>query len=817
MALTDRMQEELEYIKESQQMRNEEYDRRKTEMGDKTDGPLKTDPRVIAVFGTGSEFTDRDFVKAYVSGQPEKREPYLTDLFDELQNFRWNPDITSGSVMESNLASIVDHSKKFCYLQNLISDNKDYYEEHFPNPQDRIALEAAVDMSTSITPLISHVLAENNYEYSLEERPREEVRLIDTKASAMLRAQTAEHVYRQQMDTLEGRTADHTLNLRFNEGINRSLCFIGKDLEKARKQLAAGKEKPDLRTDLWTEASSTFDSVFDAISPGSSQGKEQTRLGLDQFDMIYIDGKSVREACSGKYRNASPAELNKLMKGEVIHALTSGRNRVELATVQRDKDNHAHLSISSVEPDIRAIEPTVKEDYSAIRRIFNRGPFRCKTRTERLETLKSADEGKEARQAAMAENFRVKIQRLNQQADKDAKNRALGASASQRIKAHEILASLKAKSEPRRTFPSTPRRTPAKQYNHEDYFGSREFWGKDENNQDIKVPFDSYIRDPIQKEGFAELGIAQFKKEDVYAAIDIMVLGNKDRRVSLKQLADNPPGLTRLRRKEAADLLSMSQQGEIAYRQNARIYARAGARICCQPLPDISSPEALAENYPVLETMEAVTRTWSSTQQPFIKYEIDDRLKGSGLITPDRIRETIGFMKTWSQSALSLSHYYMSPASLDPDARLTGEMHSALAGKAALDALQAAAPGEGLNPRTMDADQSKEYRQIMEAAGKAAREAASKRKNSEVLMSYLRGDGPNPFRRDEAGSFVFEAPDSARTSAREQTAEESKDRQRSSLDGLMSEEKPSASRRIPAEEQRTKAPQPASEREGAHL
>lgn len=824
MAISQNMQDELDHMREDQLMRRAEHKKISDEMDGKENGPLSTDPRVISVFGTGSEFLDRDFIKAYVSGQPHKREPYLTDIFDGLQSYRWNPDITAGNAIESDLASIVDHSNKFCYLQNLISDNKDYYESHFPNPQDRIALDAAVDMNTCITPLISHVLAENSYSYNLEHLPPEALRQPDTKASAMLRAQTAGYVYRQQMDTLDGRTPDSTLNLKFDEGINRSLCFIGKDLDKARKQLASGKEKPNLRAGIWLDAAGTFDSIFNAISPATSQGKEQARLGLDQFDMIYIDGKSVREACGEKYRNASPSDLNILMKGEVIQAMTSGRNRVEMATVQRDKENHAHLSINSVEADIRAIEPTVKEDYSAIRRLFNRGPFRCKTRTERMETLKNQDEGREQRRADMAENFRVKIQRLNQQADKDAKNRSLGASAQQRVKAHEILTSLKGKTPARRLPPFIPRSPlPVKHYNHEDYFGSQEYYIKDENNQDIRVPFNRYVGDPVWKENIGKIGITQRMSTDVYAAIDIRVMGNADEMITLEQMATNPSSLAQLRQKEAAALLKVGR-GNTVGAYNTKAYAQAGVRICSQPLPDVSSPVSLAENYQVLETMEAVTRTWFSTQAPLFKYAVDDCLKNGSLndspITPERIRETIGFMKTYSQNALVLSQYYMSPAGADPDAKMTDEIPSILAGKAALDALREAAPGEGLDPKAMNADQSREYRQIMDAAGKAAKEACKEaresydRKNSDILMHYLRGDGPNPFRRSEKGDFVFDASLATKATEHKQ-APENRDRRRSSLDSLMDEEKkPDVRRAAYAPQQRTRVPQPVREKGG---
>ena len=95
--------------------------------------------------------------------------------------------------------------------------------------------------------------------------------------------------------------------------------------------------------------------------------------------------------------------------------------------------------VNRVQPDLRAVQPTIKEDYSAIRRVFNWGPFKCKTREEKQQTLLASDTDQEKRHDQIARWYRKDIGELMIKEDHEAKNKALGKTAEERQKAHQLL------------------------------------------------------------------------------------------------------------------------------------------------------------------------------------------------------------------------------------------------------------------------------------------------------------------------------------------------------------------------------------------
>ena len=137
------------------------------------------------------------------------------------------------------------------------------------------------------------------------------------------------------------------MSLQVPEGTDKRIFFMAKDLDK-------GTLTPDSKA--CQSAVNVFDRMFSLpLNPVSLQGKEQAKLGKDIFDMIYIDGVPARQAFGKKYENATPSVQRDMMKAEVINAMTSGKNRLDLATLQRDGNNRLSVVVNRVQPDLRAV------------------------------------------------------------------------------------------------------------------------------------------------------------------------------------------------------------------------------------------------------------------------------------------------------------------------------------------------------------------------------------------------------------------------------------------------------------------------------
>lgn len=151
-----------------------------------------------------------------------------------------------------------------------------------------------------------------------------------------------------------------------------------------------------------------FNGIYQA---GTRQVRLMDDAKLDSCDMIFIDGKSLRELQQEKFPNISPNDRADVRNLILMDALVSGKNRVELAQLEEQRDHTFQVKLTTLHPDLTNVQPPLKEDYGFFRRtFFNWGPFRCKTRQEKTDALLANDPNKAERLAEISAKVTEKIE-----------------------------------------------------------------------------------------------------------------------------------------------------------------------------------------------------------------------------------------------------------------------------------------------------------------------------------------------------------------------------------------------------------------------
>ncbi|RHR52650.1 hypothetical protein DWX10_14650 [Clostridium sp. AF18-27] len=751
MAITKEMRQQLEQTKAQWAERQRIGNSMGEELEALPKGPLHTDNRVITIFDGGAKTPDetRNYIRSYHRADSASRAPYLSHMFDDLLSYRHESGMTDMAKMEGSLARLRDYSAKFCYSENLIKDNQEYFDSHYTTAQARV-IAAGRDLFSDSTGILSYALNTNGYTYTLDARDPE-ARMTDSRTDAFLTAQTADFIYRQTMDAMEGNPVNSTMSLQVPEGTDKRIFFMAKDLDK-------GTLTPDSKA--CQSAVNVFDRMFSLpLNPVSLQGKEQAKLGKDIFDMIYIDGVPARQAFGKKYENATPSVQRDMMKAEVINAMTSGKNRLDLATLQRDGNNRLSVVVNRVQPDLRAVQPTIKEDYSAIRRVFNWGPFKCKTREEKQQTLLASDTDREKRHDQIARWYRKDIGELMIKEDHEAKNKALGKTAEERQKAHQLLQEAKS---PDRKGPAQnrdrkgPTRTSASRghvpttsltADDEAYFGKAGIPLGPDKTGDLN----SFFAKNGEDKGLSHL----YHPSDRRNIADLILLSQG---YTLPQLLSDTPEM-QTARAEAGNIMvnALSNPDNDAGQATlARLCGRGAQNLCLAeiPLADPSNPMAVAENHGIMERVQGMCGVWSGTMtEPFIR-QVTDRLDRTQNLGPYRLKLSLDTLSSYSSAAQKLGNYYKSPDAVNPDATFYSNqqtyrpapspMVSGLSGKAVMETFSALVPGDTFRAASLPSDQLETLKNSMSAAAGRAAAALRDKANRPALRDYLRGDSPNP-------------------------------------------------------------------------
>lgn len=129
----------------------------------------------------------------------------------------------------------------------------------------------------------------------------------------------------------------------------------------------------------------TIDTLFN-----SHESNFAKNMGLARNDLVVIDGKTVSEMVADRGGNLSVYDKLNLGNAIIATALASGEHRVSKIVVEQGEGGKPVSRLEDVKPDLKPFGNTIEEDYHPIRRaMFNWGPFKCKTLSEKADALYS--------------------------------------------------------------------------------------------------------------------------------------------------------------------------------------------------------------------------------------------------------------------------------------------------------------------------------------------------------------------------------------------------------------------------------------------
>lgn len=129
----------------------------------------------------------------------------------------------------------------------------------------------------------------------------------------------------------------------------------------------------------------------------------KNNFGLDMGDVFFIDGKSAKSYFNGPQTNNEYRE-------KIMDTLRSGEHRVEFANVLTDKLGSYRLSITSIKPDMHALDAEEKSaKHGKFRRFFDFGPSKIKTTADKSDILWKDDKNKTLRHDDIRLNLSANI------------------------------------------------------------------------------------------------------------------------------------------------------------------------------------------------------------------------------------------------------------------------------------------------------------------------------------------------------------------------------------------------------------------------
>lgn len=318
----------------------------------------------------------------YYSGDKAKREKALDLMYDRFDAFDFrNLDLSGLSKDGDQISETATQTDKdilklidtVLYSQSLSTkakENPGYLEQRYSKPEDRFLFELKSDTIARgfATPISTVFLKANGYDQTYEKFADTE----DAKRNLNMTAQYSplKHVmslytgvYNAQMDTFNGKKG----------------------------------YSPVVFDMLPKSDTMEYGSTVGYIYESDLQKGYMKELGVDEFDLVMVDGVSVRETCKKQNLPTDP----KAMKQFVMDSMMSGEHRVEASMIGMNKHGAYQVSIVGMQPDMHAFDLEQKEAHSKARRFFDFGATKIETVADKADKLWANDPDMDKRHEAI--------------------------------------------------------------------------------------------------------------------------------------------------------------------------------------------------------------------------------------------------------------------------------------------------------------------------------------------------------------------------------------------------------------------------------
>lgn len=121
------------------------------------------------------------------------------------------------------------------------------------------------------------------------------------------------------------------------------------------EHMASAKKQPTLREKDY--AMSIYDATFGgAFDKG--QKKLLAQLGMDEFDLITIEGRTVNELFADKYKDMEPQRRNELLRCEVVAAVMGSEKKVAFGRIKMNEQGEPEIAgTSALKPEGNLHDP----------------------------------------------------------------------------------------------------------------------------------------------------------------------------------------------------------------------------------------------------------------------------------------------------------------------------------------------------------------------------------------------------------------------------------------------------------------------------
>ena len=295
------------------------------------------------------------FIREYIlDGSAALRKPYLDSIVDDLITNAPTmlPSASpSQAVQSAKTAKDPGISFKFKYLENLFTDNPDYFNNLEPQKMERLnammsyetpyeSVNNTMQKSLNINsknlgvPLVPGFIAENE-----RELPRRESTL-----------EAAVVMYKTRVNMLDGIAVAKPVidfNFMFTPPTEASALFDMKNIPRPLEWNMPGVSHFSL------VYSNRMDGIFDP-----DQQKTLKALGFHKYDMVYINGVSATEKYNALYPPGTPGR-DYLIEAEIVSAMINDKARIDVTPVMMNQNGNYQMVPMTIKASVREIQPRV--------------------------------------------------------------------------------------------------------------------------------------------------------------------------------------------------------------------------------------------------------------------------------------------------------------------------------------------------------------------------------------------------------------------------------------------------------------------------
>ncbi|MDR1703515.1 MAG: hypothetical protein LBS19_02355, partial [Clostridiales bacterium] len=364
------------------------------------------------------------FMLEYATGTAEERKPHLDRIFNEVEK---GMPLPSGDLWREANARVRDEESflfdsKFCYLQNVITDNPGYVAERFSTPERMERLTAAISYNALYYGMHSTYMSSNNIQQNGRMPDAANKAMMQTSAAmipeAISKAAVGAQMYANKIAMLDGKTPPNSF-IDYNLQRDPATKYNAREIFALKEAFAAGTVD-SLTPGVFAAKKQFNDKMYAIFDP--VQKKRLAARKLDVFDMIYINGVSATELYKDKYNDLPKDEKESLIKAGIISSMVNDRAKIDVTPIMIDKYGKETLTPFTLRPLVREIQAPLQSQFKRfVNGLFSPFGKPFKNESERLiAAAETPDPEKDARLAEAIEAVQEKITKSEMKAENAA-------------------------------------------------------------------------------------------------------------------------------------------------------------------------------------------------------------------------------------------------------------------------------------------------------------------------------------------------------------------------------------------------------------